>query len=123
MLRHKHNQLELIIDDNKRIRAFLDEQLIIEQLTEFFGKPITVTGIANYNPSGTITSFEISAYKAADTNEPWFTQLPKPIFEETNLQRIIETQNYKGYKPQKVKKLIEELKVEESLEELLAALK
>ena len=36
---------------------------------------------------------------------------------------MIESQNYKGYKSDEVKKLIEELAVYESLEELLAALK
>lgn len=123
MLKHSNHQLELIVDDTKRIRATLSDRLNIAQLTNLFGKKVTATGIANYNPSGAIISFEISGVKAFEMNAPYFNQLPQPMFEETNLQRIIKSQNYKGYKSNKVEKLIAELNVEESLEELLSALK
>lgn len=123
VLKHSNNQLELIVDDTKRIRAILCDKLNIGELTSFFGKKLTVTGTANYNPSGAIISFEILSYKPVEVKEAYFNQLPKPLFEDTNLQRIIESQNYKGYKSDKVKKLVEQLEVEESLEELLAALK
>lgn len=61
----------------------------------------------------------MAAGKDNQTSKP----ITRPLFEETNLQRIIESQNYKGYKSDEVKKLVEELAVQESLGELLAALK
>lgn len=123
VLRHSNNQLELIVDDNKRIRAVLNERLAISELTPFFGKSVTVSGTANYNPSGEIISFEIIGYKPVHKNEKYFNQLPKPLFEETDLKRIVQEQNYKGYRAEKVKKIAGQLEVTESLEELLAAIK
>jgi len=123
VLKHSINQLELIVDETKRIRALLNEQIAISELTPFFGKEVTVSGTANYNPSGQIISFEITGYKPVNKKDHFFNQLPKPLFEETDLKRIVKTQNYKGYGTDKVKKIVGQLQVEESLEELLAALK
>ncbi len=123
VLKHSNNQLELIVDDSKRIRAVLSEQLAISELTHFFGKEVTVSGTANYNPSGDVISFEISGYKPVNKKEKYFSQLPKPLFEETDLKRIANEQNYKGYHTEKVKKITRQMEVEESLEDLLAALK
>jgi hypothetical protein len=123
VLKHSNNQLELIVDETKRIRAVLSEQLSINELTPFFGKEVTVSGTANYNPSGEVISFEINGYKRVNKKEKYFSQLPKPLFEETDLKRIAKTQNYKGYSAEKVKKIVGHIQVEESLEDLLAALK
>lgn len=123
VLKHSNNQLELIVDETKRIRAVLSEQLAISELTPFFGKEVTVSGTANYNPSGEVISFEINGYKPVNKKEKYFSQLPKPLFEETDLKRIAKTQNYKGYSAEKVKKIVGHIQVEESLEDLLAALK
>jgi hypothetical protein len=123
VLKHSNNQLELIVDETKRIRAVLSEQLAISELTHFFGKEVTVSGTANYNPSGEVISFEISGYKPVNKKEKYFNQLPKPLFEETDLKRIANEQNYKGYHTEKVKKITRQMEVEESLEDLLAALK
>lgn len=123
VLKHSNNQLELIVDETKRIRALLNEQIAISELTPFFGKEVTVSGTANYNPSGQIISFEITGYKAVNKKEHYFNQLPKPLFEETDLKRILKTQNYKGYSTDKVRKIVGQLQVEESLEDLLTALK
>lgn len=122
MLKHSNNQLELIAGD-KRIRAILTDKLKMNELKDFFGSELTVTGTAHYNPLGHITSLEITGFKNADKKEKYFEQAPKPLFEETDLKRISETQKYKGYSTEKVKKITGELEVEESLEELLAALK
>ena len=123
VLKHSHNQLELIVDGTKRIRAILSEQIKINELTGFFGKEVTVTGIAHYNPAGSIISFEISGYKGVVKKDKYFQQVPKPLFEETDLKRVMENQKYKGYNPDKVIKLTHQLEVEESLEDLLADLK
>ena len=123
VLKHSNNQLELIVDETNRIRAVLSEQVAISELTHFFGKEVTVSGTANYNPSGGIISFEISGYKPVNKREKYFSQLPKPLFEETDLKRIANEQNYKGYHTEKVKKIAGQMDVEESLESLLAALK
>ncbi|CAN5389257.1 hypothetical protein BH09BAC3_BH09BAC3_26780 [soil metagenome] len=111
------------MDETKRIRAVLSEQLSISELTSFFGKEVTVSGTANYNPSGEVISFEITGYKPVNQKEKYFSQLPKPLFEETDLKRIANAQNYKGYSTEKVKKIVGHIQVEESLEDLLAALK
>lgn len=123
MMKHSNHQLELLVDGTKRIRAILNDQLAVSDLTAFFGKELTVSGIANYNPSGDVISFEISGYKSANKKETYFNQLPVPLFEETDLKRIAQQQNYKGYQADKVKKIVDKMEVEDSLEDLLAALK
>jgi hypothetical protein len=123
MMKHSNHQLELLVDGTKRIRAILNDQLAVSDLTAFFGKELTVSGIANYNPSGDVISFEISGYKSANKREIYFNQLPVPLFEETDLKRIAQQQNYKGYQADKVKKIVDKMEVEDSLEDLLAALK
>ncbi len=123
VLKHSNNQLELIVDETKRIRAVLSEQLSISELTHFFGKAVTVSGTANYNPSGEVISFEINGYKPVNKKEKYFSQLPTPLFEESDLKRIARAQNYKGYNTDKVQKIVGQMEVEESLEDLLAALK
>lgn len=122
MLKHSNNQLELIVDE-KRIRAILTDRLRINDLKEFLGTVVTVTGTAHYSPLGNITSLEIVGFKEVDKKEKYFEHLPHPLFQETDLKRIAETQKYQGYNAEKVKKISEVLKVEQSLEDLLAALK
>jgi hypothetical protein len=123
MMKHSNHQLELLVDGTKRIRAILNDQLAVSDLTAFFGKELTVSGIANYNPSGDVISFEISGYKSANKKETYFNQLPVPLFEETDLKRIAQQQNYKGYQSDKVKNIAGKMEIEDSLEDLLAALK
>jgi hypothetical protein len=122
MLKNSNQQLEIIAGE-KRIRAILSDKLGMDKLKDFFGSHVTVTGTAHYNPLGHITSLEITKFEKADKKETYFEQLPKPLFEETDLKRVAEQQRYKGYSPEKVKKITTGLDVDESLEELLAALK
>lgn len=122
MLKHSNNQIELIAGE-KRIRAILSDKLRMKELKDFFGAEVTVIGRAHFNPLGQVTALEITGFKKVNKKELYFDQLPKPLFEETNLKRIAETQKYRGYSSDKVKKAIDELEVEESLEDLLAALK
>jgi hypothetical protein len=49
------------------------------------------------------------------------TKIPQ-VFNRTDLRRIAKTQNYRGYHPAEVKKIVALMKVTESIEELLAAL-
>ncbi len=50
-------------------------------------------------------------------------QFLRRLYDKTDLKRIANSQNYKGYSVRKVKEIVIQMKVEESLEELLAALK
>lgn len=122
MLKHSNNQLELIAGE-KRIRAILSDKLKMNELAAYFGAELTVTGNAHFNPLGHVTSLEITSFKQVDHKEKYFKQVPRPLFEETDIKRIAEEQKYKGYHRDKVKKITGELDVEQSLEELLAALK
>ncbi len=123
MLKHSNNQLELIIDGTKRIRAILTDKVKISELTSYFGSEITVTGVAHYNPMGQVITFEISGFSKSDKKGKYFQQLPKPLFELTDIKRIVEEQEYKGYHPDKVKRITEQLEVEDSLEDLLEIIK
>jgi|JI10StandDraft_1071094.scaffolds.fasta_scaffold03512_18 hypothetical protein len=50
-------------------------------------------------------------------------QLANPLYEKIDLTRIAKTQNYQGYSAAKVKDIVLQLQVKETLELLLAALK
>lgn len=123
VMKHSNNRLELIASNGIRIRAMLHESLNIAKLTPYFGKTLTVTGLAHFNPLGHVLSLEVSDFREKDDKEKYFTGLPVPLFEETDLKRVMEHQRYKGYRKEEIAHIASELNVNESLDDLLASLK
>lgn len=119
VLQHSKSQLE-IITDGKKIRAKLSDSLHFDDVFEFFGQDVSISGIANFNPARNITSFEIIAIKKAESVDEYFRNIPQPIFEEFDLNRVAESKDYRGTDTGKI---LGKWPGEESTDELLELLK
>ena len=119
VLQHSKSQLELVTD-GKKIRAKLSDKLNFDDVFELFGGDVSISGMANFNPAGKITSFEIQAIKKAESEDDYFRTIPQPIFKEFDLQRIVEAKEYRG---SDLDKVIGKWPGEESTVELLELLK
>ena len=119
VLQHSQSQLELVTD-GKKMRAKLSGKLNFDDVLKLFGEDVILSGIANFNPAGKITSFVIQSIKKAASEDDYFRHIPQPIFKEFDLQRVVEA---KGYKGTDIEELIGKWPGDESTEELLALLK
>ncbi len=119
VLQHSKSQLELVAD-GKKIRAQLSDKLNFDDLFELFGEDVSISGIANFNPAGKISSFEIQAIKKAAPEDDYFRNLPQPTFKEFDLMRIVEEQEYRG---SNLDNVIGKWPGDESADELLELLK
>ncbi len=119
VLQHSKSQLELVTE-GKKIRAKLSEKLNFDDVFQLFGEEVSISGEANFNPAGKITSFEIQAIKKAESEDEYFRNLPQPIFKEFDLKRIVEA---KGYRGSNIDKVMGKWPGDESTDELLELLK
>lgn len=119
VLQHSKSQLELLVA-GKKMRARLAEQIHLEEVLELFGKEVTVSGMANFNPAGKITSFEIQNIRQAAAEDDYFRTLPQPIFQELHIQDIAKRTGYRGTD---LSKVLGQWPGEESTDELLELLR
>jgi hypothetical protein len=117
-MKHTSAQLE-IVSEQQRIQSSLGGDLDIENITEYFGKNITATGVASFKPSRQIKSFEIQSLRIADQKDVFFEKPPFMLFEKLEVQRYIKEQKYKGTE---FLKIIGKWPGEESIDELLQQL-
>jgi len=121
MMKHSSNLLELVNASGK-FKAHLSHDYSFENALPFFGKDITCTGLAHFNPKGQIASIEITHITFADTSAPYFTNANFAIQEKLDLPGLVTKQNYKGTSSAKINKLIKEIGVDDDLETLLQTL-
>ena len=119
VLQHSKSQLE-IVTANKKIRAKLSETVQFDDVFELFGEDVSISGVANFNPAGKISSFEITAIKKAASGDHFFRNIPQPIFKEFDLKRLSDK---KEYRESDLNKLIGQWPGDESVDELLEMLK
>jgi hypothetical protein len=116
VMRHTRSQLEIITPD-KRIRATLAQKFSIDEAKSFFGQEITVTGIANYNPAGQITSIELQTISKANENDTFFKTTVAPLQQQVSLKLLAKEKKYKG---SDLDKVVGKWPGEETIEELLS---
>ena len=121
MMKYSSNLLELV-NANGKFKAHLSHEFSFDKATPFFGKDITCTGIAHFNPKGQISSIEISNITHADTSASYFSNTSFAIQEKLDLPGLVTKQNYKGTSSAKINKLIKEIDVDDDLETLLKTL-
>lgn len=122
VMKHSNSRLE-ILTEGKRINAFPTEGMHLDQMLGHFGHDIIVTGMAHFQPSGQLNSFEImSIREVEDKIKLPLHEFTQALFETTDLKRIAATQHYKGTAEGKIHELATQLAVEEPLEDLLRML-
>ena len=103
-----------------RIRAILSGDLAFSEVRDYFGKTVTIEGIAHFKPSEKVSSIEVSRIHESTGGDDWFSVQPTPITEQLDFVELREEQKYKGTKLDNV---IGHWPGDEPIEELLALLK
>jgi len=123
VMRHKKEQMEIITDGDKRIRAFPGHNLKIKNLKSYFGEKVKVAGLAHFKTDGHLKYIEILDIQTAGAEDRVAEEFTLPIFENIDLKRLAKEQDWQGFDEGKFKKTIKEMKVEETPEKLLELLK
>jgi len=123
VMRHKKEQMEIVTTGDQRIRAFPGSNLNIKKLKNFFGENVKITGLAHFKPDGNLKYIEILDIQIAKGEEKSIEELTLPIFEDIDLKRLAKEQDWQGFDERKFKQEIHNLDIEESVEEMLEALK
>jgi len=123
VMRHKKEQMEIITNENQRIRAFPGQNLNIKNLKNYFGENVKVTGLAHFKTDGSLKFIEILDIQAANGQAPSVEELTLPIFEDIDLKRLAKEQEWQGFNEEKFKQTFTKMKVEKSPKELLELLK
>lgn len=122
VMRHKKEQMEIVTGD-QRIRAFPGKNMNIKNLKTFFGENVKITGLAHFKTDGSLKFIEILDIQKASGEEQTIEELTLPIFEDIDLKRLAKEQEWQGFNEGKFKQEIKDMNIEESLEEMLEALK
>lgn len=123
VMRHKKEQMEIITTEDQRLRAFPGNNLNIKSLKNFFGEKVKITGLAHFKTDGSFKFIEILDINTAKGEEQSIEELTLPIFEDIDLKRLAKEQEWQGFNKEKFKQQVNEMKIEESLEEMLEILK
>lgn len=123
VLRHRKAQMEIVTDKEQRIRAFPGANLNIKNLKAFFGEKVKIIGLAHFKTDAKLKYVEILDIQKAEVADRSVQEMTLPIFEDIDLKRLANEQEWQGFDEEKFKQSIKELKVEESPEELLELLK
>ena len=121
VMKHTHSQLE-IISNEKKVKVILPESFRIDEMKQFFGREVTIQGLANFNPARQIVSIELADIKAATGKDVFFRQIPHLLKEKTDIKQLIAEKNYRGFDKVRFNKLIDELDIAEPLEDLINSL-
>lgn len=123
VMRHNKEQMEIVTTKDQRIRAFPGSNLNIKDLTNFFGEKVKVTGLAHFKTGTNLKYIEILDIQTAKSTEESVEELMLPIYENIDLKRLAKEQEWQGFNEAEFRETINEMKVEESPEELLELLR
>ncbi|WP_439506243.1 hypothetical protein [Sediminibacterium sp.] len=75
------------------VNVFANDKSIIENIVEFMGKDITITGIANFKANGQISFVEIQDFGNSGANDKFFSKKPSAL--SANQQLLFHTKQVK----------------------------
>lgn len=123
VMRHKKEQMEIVTAGDQRIRAFPGNNMNIKNLKTFFGENVKITGLAHFKTDRSLKFIEILDIQTASGEEQTIEELTLPIFEDIDLKRLAKEQDWQGFNEGKFRQEIKDMNIEESLEDMLDALK
>lgn len=123
VMRHKKEQMEIVTTGDQRIRAFPGNNLNIKKLKNYFGENVKITGLAHFKTDGNLNYIEILDIQTAKGEAEYAEELTLPIFEDVDLKRLAKEQDWQGFNEGTFKQEINKLDIEESVADMLDALK
>ena len=81
------------------VNIFANNDFIIENIVEFMGKEITISGMAHFKPNGQLSFIDIQEYKKSSENDKYFSK--KPFAIDTKQQLLFQVEKKKTLNPLK----------------------
>lgn len=78
------SKLGLITEDGI-VNVFANNKSIIEGILKFIGKEVTISGMANFKPSGQLSYVEIEEYTEPGINDKFFSKKPSSMSAEQQI--------------------------------------
>lgn len=78
------SKLGLITEDGI-VNVFANDKSIIEGILKFIGKEVTISGMANFKPSGQLSYVEIDEYSEPGINDKFFSKKPNSMNAEQQI--------------------------------------
>jgi hypothetical protein len=78
------SKLGLITEDGI-VNVFANDTAIIEGILKFIGKEVTISGMANFKPSGQLSYVEIEQYSEPGMNDNFFSKKPNAMNAEQQI--------------------------------------
>lgn len=79
MIRHSTRSFEMLLEEAKPIRGFLENSDYMETLRDLLGRTVLVVGRAIYRPSGSLLRIDAQAVSAGDGVPRIFAKVPPPM--------------------------------------------
>jgi len=98
------------------IRALITDDVSFQMISGFFGKKVTIEGMANYKPSGNIGAIEMYKLRPAAEDDRWFETPHSAIKEQLDFKELRAKQKYEGTQ---MSNIIGQWPGDESIDELL----
>lgn len=119
MIQHSNRRFQLLLSNGHVIPGTLDrESLSVENMRGYWGKKVTIKGMAHFNPGRKVRLLEAQVIKPAEKGEEIFESMPSPAEPLTLFESDLQQFN--------VGPALQEIwgkwPGDESIEELLAAL-
>lgn len=93
-MKHSKKQLVLLTEKKERVVVMPHDNSIITELSGFFGKDITITGIAHFKPGGQLSFVQLESFGQPGKGDEIFSKKP----EKMGIQQKIALQLREGKK-------------------------
>ncbi len=85
-----------IITEEGLVEAFLGNEIKPETIRNYWGEEVTIVGIANYKPGGTLSYVIINKIFKPDEGDKYFSVKPETEIVEQQIQRQLKEKGYKN---------------------------
>jgi hypothetical protein len=116
-MKYSKSKLVLITDEGP-VNAFAQELPVLERITHYFGKEVTVSGLAHYKPGGRLSYVEMREFSEPGKTDIYFSHKPHAM----GVKEQITLQLKFGKSKNPLQDIIGKWPGDESLEELLGML-
>lgn len=107
-----------IITDSGQVEAYLSEKIHPDDIKEYWGHKVTISGTANYRYGGKLGFVEIEKIFKPSESDKYFSKIITSETTEQQIQRQLKEKDYKN----NLGELVGKLQTDESVEELLKML-
>ena len=83
-MKHSKSRVVLLTTDGS-VNAFIKDQQVINKLAGYFGKELTIKGMAHYRPGGKLSHIEIQEFAEPGETDKYFSRVPDAMTAQQQL--------------------------------------